>query len=59
MVALVVWSGRPNPVDPAANAASWSRFVEVDSSDTAPVVVIDDASGWVVVWAGEPDGNQS
>ncbi len=59
-LALVVWSrGRLPVVDPETAAASWAQFVEVDGGSSTPTVMIDEASGWVVVWAGEFDGTQS
>ena len=59
-VALVVWIRGPKPVtDPEAAMASWAQFVEVNASVGAPVVIVDEASGWVVVWAAETDGGQS
>jgi anti-sigma factor RsiW len=58
-VALVVFTGRPKPVDPAVAAASWAQFVQVDASDSAPVVTVDEASGWVVVWTGDAGGGHS
>lgn len=59
-VALVVWTGGPGrATDPDAGMASWSQFVEVNASVGAPVVIVDEASGWVVVWATEADGGQS
>jgi predicted anti-sigma-YlaC factor YlaD len=59
-LALVVWTrGRLPVVDPEVAAASWAQFVEVDGSTSAATVMIDDASGWVVVWAGEAEGTQS
>lgn len=58
-VALVVFTGRPKPVDPAVAPASWAQFVQVDASDSAPVVTVDESSGWVVVWTGDAGGGHS
>lgn len=58
-VALMVFNGRPGPVDPEAAAATWAEFVEVDGTASDAVVFVDETSGWVVVWAGEPDGGQT
>lgn len=58
-LAAFVWM-RPTqpPVDLAASGpASWARFVEVDATAGTPVVIVDEASGWVVVWAGEDAGD--
>jgi len=58
-VALMVFSGGPKPAHPESTAASWAQFVEFDDSAAAPVIYVDEASGWVVVWAGESNGGNT
>lgn len=60
-VAVAVWSGTPSPIgdSPALASASWAQYVEVNDAAATPVVFVDQASGWVVVWASESEGGQT
>jgi len=58
-LALTVFTSRPPAVDEPMTAASWAQFVQVDAAAAAPVVTVDESSGWVVVWTGESDGGQT
>ena len=55
LVALV-FLNRPAP---SGDSALGDRVVEVEESGTTPVVIFDEVSGVVVVWAGTVDGSQS
>ncbi|MBE2214738.1 MAG: zf-HC2 domain-containing protein [Opitutaceae bacterium] len=58
-VALTVFLGRPRPVEAESTAASWAQFVQVDAADAAPVITVDESSGWVVVWTEDAGGGHS
>jgi hypothetical protein len=53
VAAFVLFPGRTVPVGGVGEAAAV-EFLEVAGSAEAPVVFVDEPSGWLVVWAVQP-----
>lgn len=58
-LAVVVFTRGPKPADFETRAASWAQFVQVDASEAAPVITVDESSGWVVVWTDDSGDGRS
>jgi len=58
-LAIVLWTRGPGAGPFESDPAGWTQFVEVDAAASAPVIFVDEASGWVVVWAGEAEPGSS